>query len=249
MGRAAALAVLLASLPAQAYTPPPIAGHVTDTAGKLTPQQVADLDHRLHLFREATGFEIAVFLVPSLHGETIEDVAYGTFHTWALGQKGQDNGVLLVIAPTERRVRIETGKGVEGALTDLQANDIIRQKIGPFLKQDEFYLGIRSGTEAIEHALAPTYAPAGEVAPPPPPPPVGYSSRPTSGFGTFCLILAVIVILILLRSRGGGGGGFYLGGGGWGGGGGDWGGGSSGGNDGFSGGGGDSGGGGSSDGY
>jgi len=70
--------------------------------------------------------------VPSLGGEPIEDIAYTTFNTWKIGQHGADNGVLLVLAPGDRRVRIETGKGVGGALTDLQANDISTEEYPGF---------------------------------------------------------------------------------------------------------------------
>lgn len=153
----AAVALVCSALVARpalaAFTPPPLTGHVVDTAGRLNPAEIRKLDAKLDRIRRQTGFEIVAFVVGSLEGETIEDVAYTTFNTWKLGQKGADNGVLLVIAPTERRVRIETGKGVGGALTDLQSNDIIRQKIAPLLRQDRFAEAIDRGTDAIARAL------------------------------------------------------------------------------------------------
>src|SRR6185503_6999677 len=103
---------------------------------------------------------------PSLDGEAIEDVAFATFNEWKLGKKGADNGVLLVIAPAERRVRIETGKGVGGDLTDLQSNDIIRKDIAPLLKEDRFHDAIASGATAIAEALRPGAAPRPQQAPP-----------------------------------------------------------------------------------
>src|SRR5829696_4307836 len=147
------LAALLHPRLALAFVPPPIQGHITDTAGKLSASDRSELEAKLAAVEASTGNELAVFLCGSLEGEAIEDVAYVTFNTWQLGKKGADNGVLLVIAPNERRIRIETGKGVGGALTDLESNEIIRDKIGPLLKQDRFKDAIAAGTDGIADAL------------------------------------------------------------------------------------------------
>jgi len=144
---------LLLPRAAFAFVPPPIEGHVTDTAGKLSIADDAELERELAAVEASTGNEIAVLLCGSLEGETIEDVAYATFNTWKLGKAGADNGVLLVIAPNERRVRIETGKGVGGALTDLESSEIIRDQIAPLLKQEQFKEAISAGTGAIARAL------------------------------------------------------------------------------------------------
>lgn len=137
-----------------AFEPPPIEGHVTDRAQKLDAPERAALEQKLSAVDAKTGNEIAVLLLPSLGGETIEDVAYTTFNTWKLGKKGRDNGVLLVIATADRKIRIETGKGVGGALTDLESGRIIREKIAPSLKQDRYAEGIEAGCDAIAAALA-----------------------------------------------------------------------------------------------
>jgi len=155
------LVALLVARPARAYVPPPIQGHITDLAGKLSASERDDLEQRLEAVNRASGAEIAVLIVTSLQGETIEDVAYGTFNAWKIGKKDKDNGVLLVIAVAERRVRIETGKGVEGQLTDLQTQDIIQHEIGPALKQDHFYDAIRAGTDAIVAAISGQPQPGG----------------------------------------------------------------------------------------
>ncbi len=232
----AGLGLLLAfffAQPARAYTPPPIQGHVTDLAGKLSASEKDELEQRLEAVNRSSGAEIAVLIVASLQGETIEDVAYGTFNTWKLGKKDKDNGVLLVIAVAERRIRIETGKGVEGQLTDLQTQDIIQRQIGPELKQDHFFQAIRAGTDAIAAALNAQPQPGG-----------GQSTGPAGPGNWNPLWLLMfggvgIVLWFLRRARGRG---FWMGGGGgWGGGG--------GGGGGFSGGGGASGGGGSSGSY
>jgi uncharacterized protein len=119
----AAAVFLLIGKPARAeFVPPPFSTSVLDQAGKLSPGEHAYLTAKIEKHRRATGFVVAVYLPASLDGESIEDVAYKTFQTWKLGDKEKDNGVLLVIAPSERKTRIETGKGTGGALTDLQTN-------------------------------------------------------------------------------------------------------------------------------
>jgi LemA protein len=241
-----ALASFLLSISALAFTPPPIQGHVTDVAGKLSASDRAFLNDKLDKYRQQSSNEIAVFLAGPLDGESIEDVAFTTFNTWKIGQKGKDNGVLLVIAPTDRKVRIETGKGVGGSLTDLQANDIIRKEISPRLKVNDFRGAIDRGTTAIMADLGGAGAPP-RTAPSAGPTPQG-QSRTCGGAVLFLLIIILVVVLLSRMSGGGGGGGggFFVGGGGGGGGG--WGGGGGGGGD-YGGGGGESGGGGSSDSY
>jgi uncharacterized protein len=227
----ALLALVIASPRAlAAFTPPPLRGHVVDTAGKLTQGEVLQLDAKLDAIRRRTGFELVAFVVGSLEGETIEDVAYETFNTWRIGQERLDNGVLLVIAPSERRIRIETGKGVGGALTDLQSNDIIREAIAPLLQQDRFYEAIDRGTSAIADTLVKGTPEAGKRAPP------GARAPDvvTVGIGAGVLVLVIVLaivsptfrsilwfflhMLMLSGGRRGGGGGF--GGSGYGGGGG-----------------------------
>lgn len=103
------------------FVVPKLEGRVTDLAGKLTTSERAAIENDLAAFDRATTNEIAVLVLPSLLGHSIEDAAYATANAWKLGKRGADNGVLLVIAVAERRVRIETGRGIGGALTDLRA--------------------------------------------------------------------------------------------------------------------------------
>jgi uncharacterized protein len=251
--RAAAF-VAIALMLGGAYTPPPLDGHVVDTTGSLKPDEVRELDLTIDAMGNDVGFALVV-LVTDLGGTPIEDIAYTAFNTWGIGEKGKDNGVLVVIAPKERRVRIETGKGVGGALPDLKTNDIIRQTIAPYLEKGQLRTAIEDGAIAIAQALradeswkrseTQTRGPTGGTG--------GATSMPSS----WKIIVGVVVVILLLgmfrrRRRGffGGGGGPWWGGGfgGFGGGGGlggGGGGGSSG--SGYSGGGGHSGGGGSND--
>ena len=132
---------------------PPMQDAVTDTAGRLTAADDRELEERIAAYRGRTGNEIAVLLVGSLGRETIEDVAYATFNAWGVGQKGKDNGVLLVIAPSERKTRIETGKCVGHLLTDIECARILRERVGPLLRQDRFKDAIVAALDAIEAAL------------------------------------------------------------------------------------------------
>lgn len=266
--------IALVAIPrsALAYQPPPLKGHVVDTAGKLSPEDIAHFDQKLDAFRQRAGFAVVVFLTGSLEGENIDDFTYETFGAWKVGDKGLDNGVLLVIAPNERKVRIETGKGVGGELPDLKANDIIRKQISPRLREEQFRRAVEDGTDAIMETLAGPSAggdgPAKERTKV-----LRRSSERGSAFWMFVPLLVPLGVLLIIlfaiarakrrgfgpgRDRddddrwgggGGGGGGFYGGGGFFGGGGGGWGGGGGGGGSGYSGGGGESGGGGSSDSY
>ncbi|WP_437861421.1 TPM domain-containing protein [Sorangium sp. So ce363] len=229
-----ALVCALVARPALAdFTPPALTGHVVDTAGRLDPPDIRALDAKLDRIRRETGFEIVAFVAGSLEGETIEDVAYEAFNTWQLGQRGADNGVLLVIAPNERRVRIETGKGVGGALTDLQSNDIIRQTINPLLRQDRFRDAIDQGTAEIARTLV-AGTPEEERRPAPDARPAPAPVSPIKVGVTVVAIVAALVLALISPSfrwflwlvlqailfRGGGGGRSGGGGSGFGGGGG-----------------------------
>jgi len=155
---------LFAAATAGPYVPPPLHGHVVDASGRmLAPGDVMALDRKLGAIRKQTGFAIVALVVGSLADASIEDVAYAAFNAWKIGDQGKDNGVLVVVAPVERKVHIETGKGVGGALTDLQANDIIRTTMGPLLAQGRIADAIDAGTAAIAVALmqdAPAVKPA-----------------------------------------------------------------------------------------
>ena len=139
---------LLAPSIARAIDVPRIEGHVTDLTRSLDDGQRASLNRQLEDVNQNSSVEIAVLVLPSLAGESIEDVAFKTFNTWKLGKAGKDNGALLVIATGDRRTRIEVGKGIEGDLTDLQTNDILRTKVGPELKAGRLFEGIQAGTTA-----------------------------------------------------------------------------------------------------
>ena len=146
------LFVFLISTIAFAWEPPVATGYVVDMAGKLTSNQVNALNSKIESYHREDGSQIGVLIIPSLQGQTVEDVAYKTFNTWKIGQEGKDNGVLLVLAIAERKSRIETGKGIGDKLTDLQSNDILRNVLAPQLKRGNFYGGIDSTLNSV-HSL------------------------------------------------------------------------------------------------
>ena len=128
---------------------PPLTGRVTDTANVLPPATVAELTAKLEALETATGTQLVVATVPSLQGNDISDYGYQLGRAWGIGQKGSNNGVLLLVAPADRKVRIEAGYGMEGRLTDALSETIIRRNIIPAFKAGDLPGGIVAGTDAL----------------------------------------------------------------------------------------------------
>lgn len=127
-------------------------GFVNDYAGKLTANQVRSLNEKVQSVNAKTANEIGVLIIKSLEGESIEDVTFQTFNTWKVGKSGLDNGVLLVISVADRKMRIETGKGVGGDLTDVQSHDI-QDHMKPYLRNNNFYGAINLAVNEIDSAI------------------------------------------------------------------------------------------------
>ena len=121
------LALLALATPVSAQTFPPLTGRVVDNAHLLRPEQVLDLSSKSEALEAQTGRQFVIATVPSLEGRTIEDYGYRLGRTWAIGRKGEDDGVILLVAPNERKVRIETGYGARVFLTDAVSSVIIRE--------------------------------------------------------------------------------------------------------------------------
>lgn len=146
------LALLALATPAVAQTFPPNNGSpVVDQAGILTPAQELDLTSKSQALYAQTGRAFAVATVNSLEGYPVEDYAYRLGRAWGLGQKGKDNGVLLLVAPNERKVNIATGYGAGAYMTDAMSGLIIREAILPHFKQSppDYGGGIEAGADAI----------------------------------------------------------------------------------------------------
>jgi uncharacterized protein len=234
-----------------APTFPPLTGRVVDNAHVLSPATVQRLDGELANLEATTGRQVVVATVPDLQGYDIADYGYQLGRTWGVGRKGQNDGAILLVAPKERKVRIEVGYGLEPVLTDALTSLILQRKVLPQFKQGRMEQGVVDGAEALIGQLAlPDDQAKANVAQ------AAAQPAPASGGsgGLHVPVLLIIVLVFWLLSsvlRGGrrGGGGLwwlpflFLGGGGRGGGWGDSGGGGGGG---FSGGGGSFGGGGSS---
>ena len=146
---ALAIIVFLGQSPALAQTFPPLTGRVVDAANLLKPEERAALEAKLKAHEDKTTDQVVVATVRSLEGLEIEDYANRLFRHWQLGQKDKDNGALLLVAPQERKVRIEVGYGLEGALTDALSKVIITTAIAPQFQKGNFAGGIDAGVDAI----------------------------------------------------------------------------------------------------
>ena len=136
---------------------PPLTGRIVDLARALPAQDSEQLSARLEAHEQQTGNQVAVLILPSLEGEPVEEYSHRVATTWRLGRKGTDNGVLLLIALKERKLRIEVGYGLEGTLTDLRSAHIIRNEIVPRFKAGDIPAGVRAGTDAILQTIEGTY--------------------------------------------------------------------------------------------
>jgi len=132
-------------------------GRITDRTGTLSPAEIRALDRKLAAFEKETTNQIAVLLIPSLEGDSLEDYSLRLAEKWKIGQKGRNNGVILLVVKNERKLRIEVGYGLEGALPDALAGTIIRNEIAPRFRAGQFYQGIDAGIEAIMAATKGEY--------------------------------------------------------------------------------------------
>jgi uncharacterized protein len=138
---------------AHAVDVPYLSGRVVDDAELLDAATRAALEQKLAALESRTTDQVVVLTVRSLDGESIESYANAVFNAWALGRKGRDNGVLIVVVPGERRMRIEVGYGLEGKLTDVQSSRIIRNVMAPPFKAGDFDGGISAGVDAVVTVL------------------------------------------------------------------------------------------------
>ena len=176
-----------------APTFPALSGRVVDEAALMSRKQAHRLTQQLAAFEKRSGIQLVVVSVDSLDGETIEEYGYQLGRHWGIGQKGKNNGVLLLIAQDERKVRIEVGYGLEGALPDAIAANIIQTRILPAFKRGDMVAGVVAGSQSIMKALAGEYQPVEQP-------------KSDSDGGPWLFILVVIAMIVLHNLRGGGGG-------------------------------------------
>jgi uncharacterized protein len=150
---------LLAGGAAAAPVYPSLTGRVVDEVGLLSRAAAARITAQLETHEKATSNQVVVAIVKSLQGYEIEDYGVGLARAWGIGQQGRNNGVVLIVAPNERRLRIEVGYGLEGNLTDAISSDIIRNRITPAFRDGRFEAGIQEGVNGIIAAIDGAYQP------------------------------------------------------------------------------------------
>jgi len=179
---------------------------VNDFAHVLTGDQTASLERKLVDYDDSTSVQIAVVTIPDIGDYGIEDYALKLFRTWGIGNKKNNNGVLILVDMHSRKVYIQTGLGLEGAIPDVTAKSIIDNEMVPNFKgggQDNFYRGFSHAADALIKAAAGEYKA-----------PAGYGQRGKSGrhggggnvLG-FLIFIFILIIVFISRNRGGGGGG------------------------------------------
>ena len=142
---------------ASALDVPALKGRVNDYANMISPATVHQLDAVLGQLERTDSTQIVVLTIPSLEGDSIEDFSIRVADKWKIGQKGKDNGAILIISKNDRKIRIESGYGLEGSLTDLISGRIIRNVIVPYFKRGDFDTGISSGVLAMIQAVKGEY--------------------------------------------------------------------------------------------
>ena len=204
---------LFASAPAHAADPafPPLTGRVVDAAHVLTPDVISELTQRSAQIEGQSGRQLVVVTVPSLGGLEIDDYGYRLGRAWGIGEKGKNDGLILLVAPNERKVRIEVGYGLEGDVTDALTSVVINQKILPRFKAGDIPGGVQAGGDALADLLV---LPSGELkdksAAAASEPRQAATDRPHASHGipiVFIVFVMFWVFSLIFGRRGGGGGG------------------------------------------
>ncbi len=177
---------------------------VNDYAKVLNDYDANQLERRLVALDDSTSNQIVILTVPSLNGEVLEDVAVNTFRSWGIGNKKTNNGILVLIALAERKIRIEVGYGLEGAIPDVIANDIIDNDLKPAFKQSNYIGGITKAVDDLGKAASGEYKEKRDR-----------KSNGGNGGSILGFIIILFVVLIIVGNSGRGGGRRGGGGGGW----------------------------------
>lgn len=172
-------------LPAQDVKIPKLLRRVTDFTNTLTQSELESLERDLAAFEDSTSNQLVVVMLPTIGDAAIEDFAMRTVEANRPGQKGKDNGILLLIAKDDRKLRIEVGYGLEGVLPDGLAGQIIRREITPHFREGDYYGGIRAGVDAIMRATRNEYK---------------AEPAQSEGSGTIALFIFLIVFFFFLRA-------------------------------------------------
>ncbi|MCX6209213.1 MAG: TPM domain-containing protein [Bacteroidetes bacterium] len=171
---------------------------VVDYANVLAQHDADELERKLVELDKTTSNQISVVTVATLNGEAIEDVANETFRAWGIGDKKNNNGVLLLIAINDRKVRIEVGYGLEGAIPDVVANSIIKKDITPAFKQSNYLGGINAAVDDLAKAATGEYKIPKHTG-------SGLSSKSIGNIIKIVIILIFIIIVSIMNNKGNGG--------------------------------------------
>jgi uncharacterized protein len=201
MRRAVVAALLLALVTAAAYalTFPPLTGRVVDQANILDAATRQSITDKLAAVEAKSGDQIVVVTLSSLQGTSIEDYGYQLGRQWGIGEKSRNNGALLIVAPNERKVRIEVGYGLEGALTDAVTRLIIQNAILPRFRANDFAGGITRGVDDMVQVVsgdAEEYKRRAAQRP---------DAAPQGWNAASVLLILLVLVVIFLMMRGGGG--------------------------------------------
>ncbi|MEI3802016.1 uncharacterized protein SAMN05660461_6394 [Chitinophaga ginsengisegetis] len=189
--------LMMAGLLANAQNIPPRPNPptlVNDFAGVLLKTEDDALEQKVVAYFDSTSTQIAIVTLKSIGDYDISQVSLKILRDWGIGTKGKNNGILILVSVEDRKIRIETGYGMEGVVPDAVANQIIAQIIKPAFREGHYYQGLDGAVEAIQKAAA------GEYRADP------RQSKPGISPGAIFLIIMVIVIIVSIIGRGGGGG-------------------------------------------
>ena len=182
---------------------PPLTGRVVDNAHMLSGGASQKLTSELAALEQKTGRQVVVATIPDLQGYPIEDYGYQLGRAWGIGQKGKNNGVLFLVAPNDRKVRIEVGYGLEPVLTDALSSVIIQTKVLPAFRAGNMEQGVVDGTEAIVQQLGLPDDQAEAIAQSPPQPAPQVHAEGSHFPSFLVLILAIWIITSILRGLSG----------------------------------------------
>jgi uncharacterized protein len=185
---------------AQRAIPPHGGVWVRDEASLLSPAAVGQLEAILKGYRDSTSNQIALYIIPTLDGDDIDDYANRVFTEWKLGDEKKDNGVLWLIAVNDRKQRIEVGLGLEGNLTDALSSRINRNEVAPFFREGNYDAGIQAGLTGIMKAIEGTYVNED---------PPRRKKGKRSPIASILIIIAILVLMSRRKGGGGGGGGYW----------------------------------------
>ena len=175
-----------------------------DYTNTLTQSQLSYLDHNLSIYYDSTSNQIVFLMIQSLNGYPLETFTYETASKNKIGTKKNNNGILFFVAKNDRKMRIEVGYGLEGALPDALCSSILRNEVRPYFQQSEYFEGVKAGIDAIKLATKGEYVAVQKKR----------NENGIRGLGSFFLILAIIIISFISRigrgGRGGRGGGFIF---------------------------------------